>query len=124
PTYPTETAYPTETPYPTAEPTYPTETAYPTETPSVEPTGGEGYPTTSIITYTTCVPTVSYSTTVIYPTVVEPTGPGYTASEGLPYPTGGYPSNPTPPPYEGAASSIGANFAVAGLAAVAALFLA
>ncbi|EER45052.1 conserved hypothetical protein [Histoplasma capsulatum var. duboisii H88] len=150
--YPTETpsASPTGDEYPTGGyPTgaYPTETessAYPTE---VEPTGGEyptganptdsyptggessvyptgAQPTTSTITYTTCIPTVTSSTTVIYPT--ENTVPTYSAgSEGLPQPTGGYPTNPTPPPYEGgAASSVGTNFAVAGLAAVAALFLA
>ncbi|PGH31094.1 hypothetical protein GX50_06154, partial [[Emmonsia] crescens] len=132
--YPTEepSAYPTGgEPYPTGGEPYPTDEPsayptggepYPTDEPSAYPTGG--YPTTSIITYTTCVPTVTYSTTVIYPTA-EPTIPTYPAgSEGLPHPTGGYPAKPTPPPYEGAASFVGTNFAVAGLAAIAALFLA
>ncbi|KAL2373917.1 hypothetical protein RJ035_004340 [Blastomyces gilchristii] len=143
PTEPEPTGYPSETPSasPTDEPPtgYPTDgesSVYPTGEPTdVYPTDGESsvyptgpQPTTSTITYTTCIPTVTSSITVIYPNEPAPTEPVPTypsGSDGLPHPTGGYPTNPTPPPYdEGAASSVGVNFAVAGIAAVAALFLA
>ncbi|WEW55283.1 hypothetical protein PRK78_000712 [Emydomyces testavorans] len=91
-----------------------------------------GNPSTSIVTFTTCVPTVSTSVVTLWPTA-GPTG----GSSGQPtyLPTGGVPGSPSgsvvppppkatsPPIYTGAASTVGHSFAAVGLAGiVAAIF--
>ncbi|KAK2738174.1 hypothetical protein FQN57_007148 [Myotisia sp. PD_48] len=111
-TYVTSSVYPTGT---GVEPTegYPTEQPpYPTSTP---------YESTSVVTYTTCVPTVTSSTITYYPTDtpsgtgVPPTG--YPTGTGVPPP---YPTQSTPPINNGA-GSLGFS-ALAGVAAIVALF--
>ncbi|ODH38895.1 hypothetical protein ACO22_02129 [Paracoccidioides brasiliensis] len=120
---PSESTYPVEkAPYPTGKPK-----------PTAHPTGTEVYPTTHstttvVVTYTTCtsvncVPTVTSSTTLIYPTV-HPTDRPTNYPTGIASPTGSYPVSPTPIHFEGVAASFGTSFAVASLAVIAAIFLA
>ncbi|QVM08662.1 hypothetical protein D8B26_003342 [Coccidioides posadasii str. Silveira] len=125
----------TETLVPTGSDDSPT---VPTENPPY-PTGGNPGPSTSIVTYTTCIPTTTTSVVTLQPPVV-PTGgvpTGGVPSQPTWQPTGGVPSAPsgsgvppppkgttTSPPFEGAASTFGGSFAVAGLAAIAAVLFA
>lgn len=129
--------YPIPTPtdvspvYPSSEeaPVYPTDVSpvYPSSDvspvyPSSEP--APPYPvapsySTSVVTYTTCIPTVTSSTITFYPTSTKaPIGTVTSVPVYPPKPTG------EQPPFTGAASSFGASFAVAGVAAIAAFFLA
>lgn len=94
-------------------------------------------PSTTVVTYTSCVPTVITETHTFTPSEA-PTMPNPTQPQPQPTtpksspvaPTGGMtpPQNPsgspTPPPYTGAAGSFGVSYAMAGIAAVAGFFLA
>lgn len=113
PTHPVETSstkpvqsYPVQTPSVPVE--YPVQSVStkPVESASTKPVQSVPvYPTqgvsTSVVTYSTCVPTVSYSTVTIYPTgsvpATYPVGP----TGGVPpvHPTGGYPTHSAPPSY-------------------------
>lgn len=91
--------YPVHTPSVPAEeyPVVSTSATKPGQDTPVYPTAGVS---TSVVTYSTCVPTVSYSTVTVYPSKpatypVGPTGGNPTA----PHPTGGYPTHSAPPSY-------------------------
>lgn len=115
------------------QPPYPTSAA---PQPPVEPE-----PSTSVVTYTTCIPTVTSSTITLVPTGGPTGGPGGPQPSGGPIPSGGpapsgtgvvppsgtgvLPSgSATPPPFEGAASAFSGSFAAAGIAAMVAVFFA
>jgi len=103
-------------------PPYPTSSAAPVAPPAACP------PSVTVITYTTCIPTVTSKTVTVSPEscpssakpVVPSVYPTGTISPVAPKPT--YTSKP--PPFTGAASSVSGSFAFAGIAALAAVFLA
>jgi hypothetical protein len=115
PVSPTSSSYATPPPYPTSAAPAP---------PAVSPVS----PSVTVITYTTCIPTVTSKTVTVsptsYPSSANPIAPSVyptgTISPVAPKPT--YTSKP--PPFTGAASSVSGSFAFAGIAALAAVFLA
>ncbi|KAL4871751.1 hypothetical protein BDV12DRAFT_194206 [Aspergillus spectabilis] len=95
----------------------------PVETPVVPEVPEVPSESISVIPVTTCIPTVTYSTITITPTptVSKPVIPVVPTSVA---PTGSATPSPSPPAFTGAANAITNSFGFAGVAAVAAVFLA
>ncbi|KAL1961298.1 hypothetical protein VTO42DRAFT_26 [Malbranchea cinnamomea] len=91
------------------------------------PTGNDAEPSTSVVTYTTCI--VTSSTITIVPTPSVPIGTGFPPVPPQPTLTGvpappsstAVPPGTNPPEFDSAASATGVSFLMAGVAAIAAL---
>ncbi|KAI1912275.1 hypothetical protein LOZ53_006723 [Ophidiomyces ophidiicola] len=102
------------------------------------PTGGNPGPSTSVVTYTTCIPTEMTSIVTLWPTPApsgtQPGQPGQPGSTWVPSgtvpgaPSGtGVPPQPSstgPPIFEGAANTFSGSFFAVGVAAVVAVLFA